>query len=112
MSFDNYISENTLAIRVNAQLPLDDIYKKIRELLSNHNVSEGCYSLGVPDINEKYCFHLEDGFFITYYSERGGRQGVCIFFNYHDAVRYFIWNLLQDDLPDIDWKSIDLFKNT
>ncbi|KOY62164.1 hypothetical protein AM629_10135 [Photorhabdus heterorhabditis] len=80
--------------------------------MNAYDIPINSFALGSPDCDEHYCLHMEDGFWITYFSERGVRSGLCIFCNVHDAVNFFIWFLLKDKLPEISWKSIDLFKNT
>ncbi|KMW72084.1 MULTISPECIES: hypothetical protein [Photorhabdus] len=109
MRLERDLAENILAKVVNMKLPLDEIFHEINRLLSEHGVMDDVYALNQPDIDDKYCLHLEEGLWVAYYSERGGRHGLCIFCNYHDAVRYFIWNLLRNILPDIQWEKINIY---
>ncbi|MCC8459410.1 MULTISPECIES: hypothetical protein [Photorhabdus] len=111
MNISNMLDNYEIQKEINKKLPFEDIYTEIRKILNAHDITMNSFALGIPDCDERYCLHVEDGLWVTYFSERGTRSGLCVFCNVHDAVNFFIWFLLKSKLPEINWRSIDLFRN-
>jgi len=99
----------SLQRQINNNLPLKEIYFEITKVLNGNDVSVEQYALGIPDCDEHYCLHVEEGLWNVYYSERGVRSSLCLFSNVNDAVNFFVWSLISDKLPKINWASINLF---
>jgi hypothetical protein len=83
-------------------------FSLISEILTKHGVSPATYYLGRADVDDRTCLYEEGEFWVVAHCERGARWSPCFFENYHDAVNFFVWNLLQQkaNLPTINWKQV------
>lgn len=93
-NFNKFFCGNKLVARFN-EMRVDEKYAELECALLELGVSKASFSIGKPDIDEKYCFDLEDGFWWVYFSEKGSRSGVCVFQSYADAKSFFCCQLLS-----------------
>lgn len=78
------------------------IYKNLEYVLVKNHISYQNFAIGIPDCDERYCFHEENGFWLIYFSERGIRGQFCIFSGLRDALSFYLLTVLDDKFSNVD----------
>ena len=88
----NYDVPDRIAIQRLEERPIKDVYKQIQDELDSYGITTpiATYALGVPDCDDRICFHPDGKYWVTYYAERGMRFGLCLSINERDAAAAFI----------------------
>lgn len=92
--FHKFFCSNKLAAKFN-EMDINEKYAELERALLGLGISKASFSIGKHDVDEKYCFGLENGFWWIYFSEKGSRSGVCVFQSYTDAKSFFCCQLLN-----------------
>jgi len=69
--------------------------KRTSDLLAAQNISPNLYAIMLADVEQRWCLHEDNLFWVVYFSERGHRFSTGIFGSVVDACRYLIAQLLR-----------------
>lgn len=74
----------------------NQIYNNLKKIMIENKILYSYFAIGIPDCDDHYCFHEENGFWLVYYSERGQREPFCVFSDLDDAVKFYLLSTLKD----------------